>query len=173
MQVIMASKDKFRFISDGDTLTGDDVDELLSFPMATALGYVLDGLSTTSQQSLYADLFTSDTAEGTTNMTYDAGNDRYNCDTGSGTETCVLTTAAQTIASGQTAVIVSSIHTTASTTTITVDASFDSGSNWTTVTERLLTGGLTAGTELMFRYTFARTNTSSTDHISGVAGYHG
>jgi len=147
--------------------------ENVSFCLSTHLGYALDEATSTNQDNLDLDLFVSDTASADTNMTYDAGTDRYDCDTGGGTDVCTLTTAVATVTVTDTMAIVKTISTSAATTALTIEVSFDNGGNYTSATEKVLTNIPNAGTQMKIKFTFTRSNTASTDYIEGYGAYFG
>jgi hypothetical protein len=163
----------FRDFADGEKLSASDYIAGVSATLRPFLGFALDGVTVAAQDNLAVDLFTSDTSPSTTNMSYDAGNDRYNCDTGSGTETCSMKTAFVTIANDVDNVIVAVDSSLAATSTLTIKASLNSGSDFFTVSDSQLTGGFSTGTNLQFEFTIVRTNTSSTDFVTGYASYYG
>jgi len=163
---------EFNYKKDGDDLFGSDLMENLGFMLTSSINFALDGETTTNQDNLDVDLFTSDTASTKTNLTYDAGNDRYNCN--SGQDYCTLITDVHTIGGSETVAIVKGDITKESTTVVTTSVSFDNGSNWTAVTEKELSEILNAGTQLKIKWYFDRTGgNTGTDYITGYGCYYG
>jgi len=73
----MAVTNSLYKIDNGDSPDVDEVISNQSFILNNMLAYALDGATTTNQHNLFMDLFTSDTAQSMTNLTYDSGNDWY------------------------------------------------------------------------------------------------
>ena len=163
--------DEINFKNDGNILIGSDLMQNLSFALTAGLNFALDGATITNQDGDDIDLFTSDTASGLTNATYDAGTDRYDITTGGGTETGTIITDFLNTQSGTAMAIVKSLHTLAGTTTLTTSVSADDGATFTTVSQRELTE-ITAGSMIKVRFQFIRTNTASTDNLQGYALYY-
>jgi len=69
--------DKIEFFQSGELADADQVLTNTSFALTTGLNYALDGATTTNQDNLDVDFFTSDTAAAIYNMEYDSGNDYY------------------------------------------------------------------------------------------------
>ncbi len=143
-----------------------------SFITGSLNNYNIDGINTTNQENTFVDLFTSDTADSKTNMTYDSVNDRYNCDTGVGTETCTLIVS-KSISTNDETVIVKADKVVAGTTTFNVYVSFDGGDTYTLVSENVYTKILRNTGTLKIKFVFSRTDTSSTDYITGFSAYYG
>jgi len=156
----------------GDRLDGVDIRENIGFVIVTSINLALDGATTTNQDNLDIDLFGADTASTKTNLTYDGGTDRYDCDAGQ--DYCTLISAVNTITTSETVVVVKALITKESGTVVTTSVSFDNGGNWTAVTEKELAEITNTGTQMLIKWYFDRTaNNTGTDYIEGYGAYYG
>jgi len=73
----MAITNSLQFYENGDLTDADQVLSNTSFVLNNMLAYALDGATTTSQNNLKMDFFTSDTAASTSDMHYNSGDDAY------------------------------------------------------------------------------------------------
>jgi hypothetical protein len=66
-------------IKNGKLADADEVMDKFNFGITTSLNYALDGATTTNQDNMKVDLFSSDTAQYLEFMKYNAGTDLYEC----------------------------------------------------------------------------------------------
>lgn len=164
--------DTLNYFTDGEPAVGVGLRSNNSFALSAYLGFILDGAVATAQTNLVYSLLKSDSLD-VENMTYDAGNDRYDCDTGATATLCTAITPVSTATSTAKSNIARADSTIAGTSTLTIQVSHDDGANWTSVTERELADITNSGTGIRLRFVFTRSVVGSTDRLSAYGSYYG